>query len=55
MKDKDTSRIGYSLIDMFGFWHSAIDCASFGFLLKITLLLCVLVPFWLLASGLSGW
>jgi hypothetical protein len=40
---------------MLGFRHSVVDCASFGPLLKITLLLCVLVPFWLLASGLSRW
>jgi hypothetical protein len=39
---------------MLWLWHSDVDCASFGFLPKVTLLLCVLVPFWLLASGLSG-
>jgi hypothetical protein len=43
----------FFLIDMLGFRHSAVDCASFGLLPKIMLLLCVLVPFWLLASGLS--
>jgi hypothetical protein len=43
------------LIVMLGFRHSAVDCASFGPLPKITLLLCMLVPFWLLASGLGRW
>jgi hypothetical protein len=37
-------------VDVLGFRHNAIDCASFGLLPKITLLLSVLVPFWLLAS-----
>jgi hypothetical protein len=36
-----------------GFKHNAIDRASFGLLPKIVLLLSVLVPFWLLASGKS--
>jgi hypothetical protein len=49
-KNKDAPEVGYSLIDVLGFGHSAIDCASFGLLPKITLLLSVLVPFWLLAS-----
>jgi hypothetical protein len=38
-----------------GFRHSAVDCASFGLFPKIALLLCVLVPFWLLTSGQSRW
>jgi hypothetical protein len=50
-KDKDTPRVGYSLVDVLGFRHSTIDCVSFGLLPKIMLLLSVLVPFWLLASG----
>jgi hypothetical protein len=37
-----------------GFRHSAVDNASFELLPKITLLLCVLVPFWLLASVRVG-
>jgi hypothetical protein len=44
-KDKDTPRVGYSLVDVLGFRHNAIDCASFGLLPKIALLLSVLVPF----------
>jgi hypothetical protein len=35
---------------VFGLRHSAIDCASFELLLKVSLLLSVLMPFWLLAS-----
>jgi hypothetical protein len=30
---------------MLGFWHSAFDCTSFGFLPEVALLLGVLVPF----------
>jgi hypothetical protein len=45
IKDKGTTRIGYSLIDMLGFWHIVVYCTSFGFLPKITLLLCMWVPF----------
>jgi hypothetical protein len=36
---------------MLGFWHSAVNYASFRLLPKVALLLSVLVPFWLLASG----
>jgi hypothetical protein len=49
-KNKDAPEVGYSLVDVLGFKHSAIDCASFGLLLKIVLLLSGLVPFWQLAS-----
>jgi hypothetical protein len=52
-KDKDAPMVGYSSVDVLGFRHSAIDCASFRLLPKITLLLSVLVPFWMLASGQS--
>jgi hypothetical protein len=44
-KDKDTSRVGYSLVDVLGFRHSVVKCASFGLFLKVMLLLSVLVPF----------
>jgi hypothetical protein len=54
-KIKKTPKIGYSSVDVLGFRHSTIDCASFGLLPKIALLLSVLVPFWLLASGQSRW
>jgi hypothetical protein len=40
---------------MLQFWHSAIDYTSFGLLSEVALLLGVLVPFWLLASGVSRW
>jgi hypothetical protein len=52
-KNKDALEVGYSLVDVLGFRHSAIDCASFGLLPKIALLLSMSVPFWLLASGQS--
>ena len=52
-KKRKCARVGYSLVDVLGFRHSAIDCASFGLLPKIALLLSVLVPFWLLTSGQS--
>jgi hypothetical protein len=54
-KDKDTPRVGYSLVDVLGFRHNTIDCASFGLIPIIALLLSVLMPFWLLASGQSRW
>jgi hypothetical protein len=37
--------VGYYLVDVLGFRHSAIECVSFGLLPKIALLLSVLVPF----------
>jgi hypothetical protein len=45
--------VGYRSINVLGFWHSTINCASFGFLPEIPLLLRVLVPFWLLAPGMN--
>ena len=36
------------LIDVLRLRHSAVDCASFGLLLKVALLLSMVVPFWLL-------
>jgi hypothetical protein len=36
---------------MLGFWNSVVDFTSFGLLLEVTLLLNMLVPFWLLAFG----
>jgi hypothetical protein len=57
MTEKKKIHQGYDilLVDVLGFRHSVVDCASFRFLPKITLLLCMLVPFWLLVSGLSMW
>jgi hypothetical protein len=31
--------------------HNAINCASFGLLPKVTLLLSVVMPFWLLTAN----
>jgi hypothetical protein len=42
--------VGYLLVDMLRFWHSTVDCASFGLLPEISLLMGLLAPFWLLAS-----
>ena len=36
------------LVDVLRLRHSAVDCASFGLLLKVALLLSVVMPFWLL-------
>jgi hypothetical protein len=49
MNIKTVLGVGYLSIDMFRFWHSTVDCASFG-LLEISLLMGMLAPFWLLAS-----
>jgi hypothetical protein len=46
--------IGYLLVDMLRFWHSTIDCVSFGLLPEVSLLVSMLAPFWLLASGVCG-
>jgi hypothetical protein len=42
--------VGYLSVDMLRFWHSTVDCASFGLLPEVSLLLGLLAPFWLLAS-----
>jgi hypothetical protein len=47
---KTVSGIGYLFVDMLRFWHSNVDCASFGLLPEISLLMGLLAPFWLLAS-----
>jgi hypothetical protein len=49
MNVKTVSGVGYLLIDMLRFWHSTVDCASFGLLPEISLLVGLLAPFWLLA------
>jgi hypothetical protein len=51
---KTVSGVGYLLVDMLRFWHSTVDCASFRLLPEISLLMSMLAPFWLLASGLCG-
>jgi hypothetical protein len=40
---------------MLRLWYSGVYCTSFGLLPKVALLLGMLVPFWLLASGMSRW
>jgi hypothetical protein len=50
IEHKSILEVGYRSINMLRFWHSIVDCASFGFLPEFTLLLGVLAPFWLLAS-----
>jgi hypothetical protein len=50
MNMKSVSRVGYLLIDMFLFWQSIIDSASFGLLPEISLVMGLLAPFWLLSS-----
>jgi hypothetical protein len=52
-KKQRCARVGYPLVNVLGLGHSAIDCASFELLPKISLLLSVSMPFWLLAPGQS--
>jgi hypothetical protein len=52
-KEHRCARVGHSLVNVLGLGHSAIDCVSFGFLPKISLLLSVLMSFWLLAPDQS--
>jgi hypothetical protein len=51
---KTISEVGYLLVNVLRFWHSTVDCASFGLLLEVSVLVSVLAPFWLLASGIRG-
>ena len=50
MNVKTVSGVGYLSIDMLRFCHSTVDCASFGLLPKVSMLMGMLAPFWLLAS-----
>jgi hypothetical protein len=45
MNVKTVSGVGYLSIDMLQFWHSTVDCASFGLLPEISLLMGLLAPF----------
>jgi hypothetical protein len=47
---KIDSRVRYLLIDMLRLWHSTVDCASFGLLPEVSLLMDLLTPFWLLVA-----
>jgi hypothetical protein len=40
---------------MLRLWHSAVDCASFGFLAKVALLQSMIAPFWLLVVDQWWW
>jgi hypothetical protein len=51
---KTVLEVGYLLVDVLRFWHSTVDCASFGLLPEVSLLVTVLAPFWLLALGICG-
>jgi hypothetical protein len=51
---KVVSEVGYILVDVLRFWHSTVDCTSFGLLPEVSLLVSVLAPFWLLTLGISG-
>jgi hypothetical protein len=51
---KTVLEVGYLLVDVLRFWHSTVDCASFGLLPEVSLLVSVLAPFWLLALGICG-
>jgi hypothetical protein len=39
------------LVDVLRLRHSDVDCASFGLLSKVALLLSVVMPFWLLTAN----
>ena len=54
MNVKTVSGIGYLSIDMLRFWHSTVDCASFGLLPEISLLMGLLAPFWLWPREYAG-
>jgi hypothetical protein len=47
---KTVAEVGYLLVDVLRFWHSTIDCASFGLLPEVSLVVSMLTPFWLLVS-----
>jgi hypothetical protein len=42
---KSASEVGYVSIDVFWFWHSTVDCAGFGFLPEVSLLMGLMAPF----------
>jgi hypothetical protein len=50
MNVKTISGVGYLSIDILRFWHSTIDCTSFGLLPEVLLLMGLLAPLWLLNS-----
>ena len=46
---KTSAEVGYLSINVLRFWHSTIDCASFGLFSEVPLEVRMLTPFWLLA------
>ena len=52
MNVKTVLGVGYLSVDMLRFWHNTVDCTSFGLLPEVLLLMSMLAPFWLLASGI---
>jgi hypothetical protein len=52
---KSAIKVGYLSINVLRLWHSAIDCASFGLLSEVPLVLSILTPFWLLALLQRWW
>jgi hypothetical protein len=50
MDIKTVLGVGYLSVDVLRLWHSTVDCASFGLLPEVSLLMSLLTPFWLLAS-----
>ena len=47
---RTVAEVGYLLVDVLRLWHSTVDCASFGLLPEVSLLMGLLTPFWLLAA-----
>jgi hypothetical protein len=50
MNVKTNSGVGYLLVYMLRLWYSTVDCATFGLLPEVSLLMGLLTPFWLLAA-----
>jgi hypothetical protein len=42
---KTTAEVGYLLVNVLRFWHSTIDCASFGLFSEVPLKVSMLTPF----------
>jgi hypothetical protein len=42
---KTIAEVGYPLVDVLRLWHSTVDCASFGLLSEVSLVMRVLAPF----------
>jgi hypothetical protein len=42
---KTAAEVGYLLVNVLRFWHSTVDCASFGLFSEVSLVLIMLTPF----------